>query len=149
MSNWRHGVRCKAVSHLDGPQTLDLAADNPSRRNIPQWLPFKQPYQSLGSAENVSLTPLPPTGGSSLPSTSIFSPDRISDTSYTPNPLASTPQPLLSKSPSRSTIALPKVRHGGWKRSTQIALVCAAVVLVTNIGLTIGVSTTGMKMGGG
>ncbi|OAL28642.1 hypothetical protein AYO22_02836 [Fonsecaea multimorphosa] len=69
------------------------------RRHIPHWPPFKQPYQQLGSAENVQLTPLPPTGGSSLPSANLFSPDLDGTTAYTPDPLASTPQPLL-RSPS-------------------------------------------------
>ncbi|KIW64190.1 hypothetical protein PV04_09143 [Phialophora macrospora] len=119
------------------------------RRHIPHWPPFKQPYQHLGSTDNVQLTPLPPTGGSSLPSARLFSPDLNSATAYTPDPLNSTPQPLLPKSPGRTDTAGSKKRLGGWRTSSRIALGCAVLVLVTNICLTIGLVTSGMDMKGG
>ncbi|KAJ9604505.1 hypothetical protein H2200_011341 [Cladophialophora chaetospira] len=120
------------------------------RRHAPQWPPFKQPYQQLKSTENVQLTPLPRTGSSSLPSASIFSPDLHSATAYTPDPPASTPQPLLLKSPGTTGTAGSKRRFTtGWKTSSRIALGCVIGVLVTNICLTIGFVTTGMKMMGG
>ncbi|KAH0842981.1 hypothetical protein FOPE_07835 [Fonsecaea pedrosoi] len=118
------------------------------RRHIPHWPPFKQPYQQLGSADNVQLTPLPPTGGSSLPSANFFSPDFNSNTAYTPDPLASTPQPLLP-SPSKTSTARSQRKRRGWRTSSRIALGCAVLVLVTNVCLTIGVVTGGMDMMGG
>ncbi|KAK6384427.1 uncharacterized protein PV06_10934 [Exophiala oligosperma] len=126
------------------------------RRHAPLWPPFKQSYRQLGSTEHVNLTPLAATTGgssqrSSLPnSADMFSPDfNNSRTAYTPDPMQhGTPTALLKK-PSRKSSGLSRRRRWfgqGWRASSKIALGCAVTVLITNICLTIGIVTTGVKM---
>ncbi|EXJ94235.1 hypothetical protein A1O1_02628 [Capronia coronata CBS 617.96] len=127
---------------------------NAKRRHIPHWPPFKQPYQQLGSAENVQLTPLPLTGGSqrsSLRSTYLFSPDSNSATAYTPDPLASTSTAFLRHSSRQDSNRRSRRRWlgQGWKASTRIALFAAVVVLVANVSITSAIVTNGMDMQGG
>ncbi|KIV87479.1 hypothetical protein PV11_03022 [Exophiala sideris] len=124
----------------------------PKRRIIPQWPPFKQPYQSLDSTENLNLTPVPHTAGSqrsSLPSANKFSPDFHGSTAYTPDPMSETPNPLLRSPSKSSSIRKKSWISQGWKGSSKIALTCAVVVLITNICLTIGIVAAGNKMSEG
>ena len=98
----------------------------------------------------MNLTPLPPTTGgsqrSSLPSANTFSPDYNSATAYTPDPMHGTPTALLKSSRKSSGSRRSRWLGQGWRASSKIALGCAVTVLITNICLTIGIVTAGMKM---
>ena len=77
----------------------------------------------------------------------IFSPDFNSATAYTPDPLATTPTAFLRSPGISEPVRKSRWRGKGWRASSKLALACAVVVLVTNIGLAIGISTRGMAMG--
>ncbi|RVX74197.1 hypothetical protein B0A52_02029 [Exophiala mesophila] len=119
------------------------------RRNIPLWPPFKRTYHNLGSTEDFHLTPLPSTGRgppSDNPSARLFSPGLDSSTAYTPDYIAATPNPYSPALLSSVKPAKKRWIGRGWQASSKIALTCAILVLVTNIGLTLGIVGAGHTM---